>query len=153
VEVREEIAAASQRASAVADQLAQQLRRQQYDADLTTRLMQAIAADSSSIADNGERSAEQAAMALDSLSLAYGRNAKLANQQELQAAITQLFQQLEKPSAHNARSFAAQMQKVRALLPGGRKPPTPVASDGTQTPIGTTSVSDMVAPGEISVFE
>lgn len=80
--------------------------------------MQSIAADSASISEQGERSAEQAAMALDSLSLAYGKNQSGSNQ-ELRAAIQRLFQQLDNPSAYNAPMFAVQMQKVKALLPNG----------------------------------
>jgi Cytochrome c554 and c-prime len=116
---REQIAAAAKTASTLADQILQQVRRQQYDASLTTRVMQAIAADGNSIAEQGERSAEQAAMALDSLALAYEKNEKLGNQPELRAAIDRLFKQLSNPSAYNAPVFAVEMQKVKALLPHG----------------------------------
>jgi hypothetical protein len=116
---REQIAAAAKTASTLADQVLQQLRRQQYDASLTTRVMQAIAGDGNSIAEQGERSAEQAAMALESLALAYQRNEKMGNQPELRAALDRLFHQLDNPSAYNAPAFATEMQKVRALLPHG----------------------------------
>jgi len=116
---REQIAAAAKRASAQADQIAQQLRHQQYDRDLSARVMQAIAADAP-IAEQGERAAEQAAFALDSIWLAYQKNEKVGNEQELRAAINRLFDQLQNPSAYNAPAFAAQMQKVKALLPGGK---------------------------------
>jgi hypothetical protein len=115
---REQIATAAKRASSLADQIAQQLRGQKYNRDLSTRLMQAIAADGTPIAEQGERSAEQAAMALDAISLAYQKNEKIGNEQELQAAIKRLFDQLQNASAYNAPMFAAQMQKVRTLLPG-----------------------------------
>ena len=55
-------------------------------------------------------------MALDSLFVAYKQNVKLANERDLRAAINQLFQQLDNPSAYHAPRFAAQMQKVGALL-------------------------------------
>jgi hypothetical protein len=116
---REQIAAAAKTASTLADQVLQQVRRQQYDANLTIRVMQAIAADGNLIAEQGERSAEQAAMALDSLALAYEKNEKVGNQPELRAAIDRLFKQLSNPSAYNAPVFAAEMQKVKALLPHG----------------------------------
>jgi len=115
---REQIAAAAKRAAGQADQIAQQLRGQQYNRDLSTRVMQAIAADGTPIAEQGERCAEQAAMALDAISLAYQKNEKIGNDQELQAAIKRLFDQLQNASAYNAPMFAAQMQKVRTLLPG-----------------------------------
>lgn len=116
---REQIAAAAKMASTLADQILQQVRHQQYDANLTTRVMQAIAGDGNSIAEQGERSAEQAAMALESLSLAYQRNEKAGNQPELRAALDRLFHQLDNPSAYNAPGFAAEMQKVKVLLPHG----------------------------------
>jgi hypothetical protein len=115
---REEIAATAKRASGLADQIAQQLRNQRYDRDLSARVMQAIAADGTPIAEQGERSAEQAAMALDAICLAYQKNEKIENEPELRAAINQLFDQLQNASAYNAPTFAAQMQKVRTLLPG-----------------------------------
>jgi hypothetical protein len=116
---REQIAAAAKSAADAADQILQQVRRQQYDAALTTRVMQEIAGDGNSIAEQGERAAEQAAMALDSLSIAYQKNEKIANQPELSAAIDRLFQQFNNPSAYNAPVFAAEMQKLKVLLPHG----------------------------------
>lgn len=118
---REQIAAASKQAAAVADQIAQQLRSQQYNRDLSTRVMQAIAADATPIAEQGERSAEQAAMALDAICLAYQKNEKIGNDQELRAAINRLFDQLQNASAYNAPMFAAQMEKIRTLLPGTKQ--------------------------------
>jgi hypothetical protein len=115
---REKIAAAAKNASALANEIVQQLRHQQYDSNLTARIMQAIAGDGS-IAQQGERSAEQAAMALDSLAIAYQNNDKIGNPSDLRAAIDRLFQQLNNPSAYNAPTFAAQMQKVKLLLPRG----------------------------------
>jgi hypothetical protein len=114
----EQIASAAKQASGLADQIAQQLRTQKYDRDLSTRVMQAIAADGNPIAEQGERSAEQAAMAIDSIYVAYQKNEKIGNDPELRAAINRLFDQLQNPSAYNAPMFAAQMQKVRTLLPG-----------------------------------
>jgi hypothetical protein len=116
---REQIAAAAKSASALADQVLQQIRRQQYDAALTMRVMQAIAADGNSIAEQGEGSAEQAAWALNSLVLAYQRSEKIGNQPAVSAAFDRLFQQLNNPSAYNAPIFAAEMQKLRVLLPHG----------------------------------
>jgi hypothetical protein len=114
---RKQIEASAQEAATLADQIAQQLNHQEYDQNLTSRVMQAIAADDTTISNSGERSAEQAAMALDSLSIAYSKNAKAANSQGLRTAINGLFQQLNNPSAYNAPQFASQMRKVRALLP------------------------------------
>jgi hypothetical protein len=114
---REKIAASAERASALAHTLAGELNDRSYDAPFTLRIMRRIAADGGSVSDQGQRAAEQAAMALDSLFAVYKQNVSLPNERDLRAAIDQLFQQLDNPSAYNAPRFAAQMQKVSALLP------------------------------------
>ncbi len=116
---RAQIQASAKQASQLADQIAQQLDRQQYDQALTQRVMQDIAADGTNIANTGERSAEQAAMALDSLEVAYGKSAGGKNVPGLRTSINELFKQLNNPSAYNAPQFAAQMQKVRVVLTSG----------------------------------
>ena len=58
---------------------------------MTLRLMRRVAGDGTAISNEGERSAEQAAMTLDSLFRAYHQNAKPANATELRAAIDGLF--------------------------------------------------------------
>ena len=55
-------------------------------------------------------------MAIQSLFVAYNRDAKPQNASELRAAITTLFQQLENPSAYDPARFAGQMKQVNALL-------------------------------------
>jgi len=53
----------------------------------------------------------------------YRLNARNLPEGEIKAAIAGLFQQLDDPSSYNAPRFAAQMQKVSALLsadPGSR---------------------------------
>lgn len=115
---RSEISSNAKQAAQIADQLAQQLNKQVYDQGLTQRVMLAIASDGANIANNGERSAEQAAMALDSLDVACTKNG--AKSQERRASIDGLFKQLNNPSAFNAPQFAAQLQKVRAQLPSGQ---------------------------------
>jgi hypothetical protein len=113
---REEIAATAKHASGIASQLASQLNSKPYDSAYTLRVMRDIASDGEGISLQGQRAAEQAAMALDSLFVAYKQNVKLANERDLRTAINQLFQQLDNPSAYDAPRFAAQMQKVSALL-------------------------------------
>lgn len=87
-----------------------------YDRAMTLRLLRGISGDADEIAGQGERAAEQAAMALDSLFVAYARNAKSGNEAEIRAAINGLFQQVENPSAYNQFQFAKQMKKVNGLL-------------------------------------
>jgi len=117
---KDDLAARANDAAVLTDQITQQLKSQAYDRKLTTKLLQEIADDSETISAEGERSAEQATMALDSLSLAYEKNEQVGNQAQLRAAINDLFQQLGNPSAYNAPKFAQQMQRVAKLVPRDR---------------------------------
>jgi hypothetical protein len=113
---REGVAAAAASTASLSGQLAARIETQPYDAAMTLRLLQRISSDADEISNEGERAAEQAAMALDSLFIAWSRNAKPANEAEIRAAINGLFQQLENPSAYNPTDFARQMRKVNSLL-------------------------------------
>ena len=113
---REQISASATRASAFADQLVKQVDGQGYDSALTLRLMRRVARDGSAISNEGERSAEQAAMTLDSLFRAYNQNVKPGNATELRTAIDGLFALLQDPSAYSAPRFAAQMQRVSDVV-------------------------------------
>ena len=114
---RKQIAAQASSASEVADRLARRASALKYDQPMTLRLMKSIAGDADFIAEQGERSAEQATMALDSLFIAYTGNGSLANDQQIRAAIHGLFQQLEDPSAYNGFTFVRQMKNLNSLLP------------------------------------
>ena len=92
------------------------IQAQPYDQALTMRLLDRISADAEEISVRGERAAEQATMALDSLYIAYTKNAQLAHAAEIRAAINDFFTQLENPSAYDPNDFAQQMRKVNALL-------------------------------------
>jgi len=113
---RDTVAAAAAGAAALAGQLAGRIETQPYDSTMTLRLLQKISSDADEIASDGERAAEQAAMALDSLFIAYSHNEKMASAPDLRAAINGLFQQLENPSSYNPADFARQMRKVNSLL-------------------------------------
>ena len=55
-------------------------------------------------------------MALESLFVAYSSAGKVANQDQLRAAINGLFRQLDDPSSYRPEKFAGQMRAVNALL-------------------------------------
>jgi len=112
----QEIAATATQAAATAGQLAQQLNAKTYDQAFAFAVMKSIAQDGDAISAQGQRSAEQAAMSLDSLYVAYKQNSKSANDAEIKEALNGLFQQVDNPSAYNAPRFAAQMQKVNTAL-------------------------------------
>jgi hypothetical protein len=87
-----------------------------YDRAAVLRVLQLIPDDAETISLADERAAEQAAMAMDSLYIAYSKDAKPANAEEVRAIINGLYQQLENPSAYNADQFASSLRKIRALL-------------------------------------
>jgi len=113
---REQIAASADRAAELAHSLTGALNGRSYDQAFTLRVMRKIAGDSSFISQQGQRAAGQAAMSLDSLFGVYTQNTKNTDEAEIKLAINGLFQQLDDPSAYNAPRFAAQLQKVSALL-------------------------------------
>jgi hypothetical protein len=112
---RKEIEQLAGEAGELSGKLADELRNTSFDREKTTRVMRAISEDADYISDQGERSAEQAAMALDSLYIAYSK-AGGNGTGEARVAINGLFQQLENPSAYNAPKFAAALKRVNASL-------------------------------------
>jgi Cytochrome c554 and c-prime len=113
---RDAVAAAAGNAAAISKQLAAKIETQPYDAAVTMRLLHDISGHADEISNEGERAAEQAAMALDSLFIAYARMVKPANSADIRAAINGLFQQLENPSNYNPADFSNQMRKLDSLL-------------------------------------
>lgn len=111
------VANAALAAAPLAQRFAERLATMSYDQAITLRMLQRISDDAQSIALADERAAEQAAMAIDSLYIAYSKNSKPANDAEIRSAINALFQQLENPSAYNADQFAAGLRRLRPLLP------------------------------------
>jgi hypothetical protein len=63
-----------------------------YDPAIALRAMQGITQDAETISPGDERTAEQAAMAVDSLCIAYSKQANPPNAPEVRAAINGLFQ-------------------------------------------------------------
>ena len=110
---RNQIAQAAAGTADVADGLARRMMTANIDQAAARRLLKNIAADSDRIASQGERAAEQAAMAIDTLYIA---TAPVENSQA-RTAINGLFQLLQNPSAYSPQTFALQMKKIEALLP------------------------------------
>jgi Cytochrome c554 and c-prime len=113
---RNAIASAASAAAPLAQRIAERLATMQYDQAVALRLLQTISGDAENISLADERAAEQATMAMDSLYIAYSKDAKPANAPEVRAAINTLFQQLENPSAYNADQFASSLRRIRTLL-------------------------------------
>jgi len=110
------VVSAAGAAAPVARHFAEKLQTLTYDAAMAKRVMASITADAEHISYCGERCAEQAAMALDSLYIAYSKEAKAGDAAEVRAAINVLFQQVENPSYFEPEAFARQMQKIGALV-------------------------------------
>jgi len=113
---RNAVAAAAAAAAPLAQRIAERLATVQYDQAIALRMLQRIPDDAENIALADERAAEQAAMALDSLYIAYSKDAKPANAAEVRAAINGLFRQLENPSTYNADQFASALRQIRTML-------------------------------------
>ena len=113
---RAAVANAASAAAPLAQQIAERLAAMQYDQAVTLRMMQRIADDAEDIAIADERAAEQAAMAMDSLYIAYAKDTKPSNDAEVRGAINVLFQLLENPSSFNADQFAAALRRIRPML-------------------------------------
>jgi hypothetical protein len=113
---RNTVASAASAAVPLAQRIAERLAALPYDQAIALRMMQRISDDAESISLADERAAEQATMALDSLYIAYSKDAKPANAAEVRATINGLFQQLENPSAYNADQFASALRRIHALL-------------------------------------
>lgn len=111
---RARLAASADTAARAASALEGEAKNAAYDSARTSALMRAIASDPDTISFSGERSAEQATMALDSLYIAETKQS--APEPGVRTAIDGLYKLLENPSAYNAPAFAAQMRKVRAAL-------------------------------------
>ena len=113
---RSAVASAASAAAPLAQRIAERLATMQYGQAVALRMLQRISDDAQNIALADERAAEQAAMAIDSLYVAYSKDAKPANADEVRAAINELFQQLENPSAYNADEFASLLRRIHTLL-------------------------------------
>ncbi len=115
---RMKIAAAASEAANSADKLAHNLTTMNPDPGAASKLIAAICGDADSIANQGERAAEQAAMAVNSLYVAYLQGRKPGNDAKIHAAIGELYKQFENPSAYNPTPYARQLRALGILIGG-----------------------------------
>jgi len=113
---RNAVATSASAIAPLAQRFAERLAAMQYDQALVLRMLQRISDDAETISLADERAAEQATMAMDSLYIAYSKDARPSNAEEVRAAINELFRQLENPSAYNADQFAASLRRIRPML-------------------------------------
>ena len=103
-------------AAPVAQRFADRMATMTYERGMVLRMMQSICDNAEEISLADERAAEQATMALDSLYIAYSKEAKPGNATEVRSSINGLFQQVENQSAYNADVFAAALRRIRPQL-------------------------------------
>ncbi|HKY20288.1 MAG TPA: multiheme c-type cytochrome [Vicinamibacterales bacterium] len=113
---RSRIVAATVSLQVSLDVLSRRLSTAQIDRARTIQYVRALAEDADGIANGGERSAEQAAMSLETLMGALSQN-KAIDQAAARAALDRLFQQLENPSGYDPRRFAPLLRRMTDLLP------------------------------------
>jgi hypothetical protein len=113
---RDAVAASASNCARLVSDLSSKFSAMPNDSASTLRLLEKILGDADYISGQGEHAAAQAAMAIQSLFVAYERNQKLQNAAEIRAAIGSLFQDLQDPSAYDPARFAGKMRQVNALL-------------------------------------
>jgi hypothetical protein len=113
---RAAVASEALAAAPIAQRMAERLAAMPYDRELALHMLQQITGDAENISLADERAAEQATMAIDSLYIAYSKEANPKNAEEVRSAINGLFQQMENPSSYNADQFAAALRRIHGML-------------------------------------
>lgn len=111
---RSQVEQLARESAELSGRLADELTAKRFDREQTLRIMRAICADADYISSTGERSAEQAAMALDSFYIAYSKDSG-ANK-DVRTAVDELFEDLQNPSSYSALKFSASLKRVGAAL-------------------------------------
>jgi hypothetical protein len=115
---RTRIASAATGIRGTLDALARLLASAPADRASTLRYARAIVDDAETISNGGERSAEQAAMSLETLLGALTQNTGGGvDAAAARAALDRLFQQLENPSGYDPRRFGPLLRRVGDVLP------------------------------------
>lgn len=109
----DEVASLAGQARAIVDRGLTQAVASTPSAEIAQSMLRAIYADVPEIAARGERAAEQAAMAAETLTEALGKG---RGQDPLASkpAFNEVFQQFESPSSYDPRKFVAAMKKVES---------------------------------------
>jgi hypothetical protein len=84
--------------------------------EMAASILRGIFADAATIAERGERAAEQAAMAAEVLATALARS-RNQDPAAMKSTFTELFLQFESPSSFDPRKFTAAMKKAEAAMP------------------------------------
>lgn len=90
------------------------------DEGYTYDMLLRISGDGNRIASAGIRSAQQAAVALETLFYTYSRNVQGPNNAQISAAISDLFTYLESPSSFTPGGFIKRMNDINSLIKSNR---------------------------------
>lgn len=111
---RAALATAAQDAASLVGGWVERLSKATPDSAAAMNTARRVCENAEAISNAGERAAEQAAMAVNTLLLSSGRD--LAPGSAQREAIDSLFKQFEDPSAYSAPKFEEQLRKLGALL-------------------------------------
>jgi hypothetical protein len=112
----QQIETAATRVAQLVEQLVPQVTSVKLDGPLVSTLLRSISSDRDTIAGAGLRAAEQAAMAIEALFMAYRKQVKTANDKAIQDTIQRLFEALEKPEQYDPQQFSAHLQMLHGLF-------------------------------------
>ena len=112
----QQVSEAALRVAQTVEPLIPQVAQIKFDAELIKTLLSNITADGAALAHASIRVAEQAAMAIDTLFIAYKMHTKSTDTKPIDEAIQQLFALLEKPEHYEAQPFSRHMQTVHGFF-------------------------------------
>jgi hypothetical protein len=110
----QQVSASAEHAAQIAEEFVSKTSSAQYSQALTARMLHALSEQGPRLADDDTRTAEQTAMAIDSLYISYSKSA--GESASVRESIDGLFKLLQNPSGYNAPQFRAQMERVRSEL-------------------------------------
>jgi len=113
----DEVVALANQARTIVDRCLGKALAMPPSAEMASSMLRGIYTDTPQIAERGERAAEQAAMAAETLTAAL---AKSRGQDPMAAkpAFNELFKEFESPSSYDPRRFASAMKKVESATTG-----------------------------------
>jgi hypothetical protein len=112
----QQVTATATRVAQFVEPLVPQVAGVKFDGQLALTLLRNISSDREAIAAAGVRGAEQAAMAIEALCMAYRKQGKLADDKAIQDAIQRLFDVVEKPEQYDPQQFSAHLQVLHGLF-------------------------------------
>ncbi len=111
------ITVAATRVAQQVEQLLPQVAGVTFNAQLVSKLLHHISKDGKRLAGGGVRVAEQTAMSLDALFLAYKKHVKGEQNADIQKAIDRLFEALDDPGQYDSQQMTMYIQTLHRFFP------------------------------------